>query len=66
MTMFNILLIVSMPFMNACCYTYIIYLGMKINSPKPTGPRKQTVKETGDLKAVSSFGNGKQKYSLCI
>lgn len=35
MAMSNILLIVSMPFMNACYYTYVIYLGMKINSPKP-------------------------------
>lgn len=57
----NIPLIVSMPFMNACYYPYTIYLGMKINSPKPTESRKQTVKETRALKASSSFDNGKQQ-----
>lgn len=62
MIMSNMGLIVPMPLRNTCNYTYIIYLGIKINSPIPTRPRKKTVAETGALKAVSSFGNGKQQY----
>lgn len=59
-------LFVSVPLLNVCYYTHIIYLGMKINSLKPTEPRKHTVKEMGALKAVSSFGKGKQQCSLFI
>lgn len=40
--MSNIGLIVPMPFRNTCHYTYIFYLGIKINSPYPTRPRKIT------------------------
>lgn len=64
--MSNIDLIVPISVRNTCYYTYIIYLGIKINSPNPTRPRKKTAAETAALKAVSSFGNGKQQYSFWV
>lgn len=64
--MSNLGLIVPIPFRNTCYYTYIIYLGIKINSPSPSKPRKKTVAETGALTAESSFGKGKQQYSFWI
>lgn len=53
--MYNIGLIVPMPFRNTCHYTYIIYLGIKINSPNPTRPRETTVAETVALMAGCVF-----------
>lgn len=53
--MSNIGLIVPMPFRNTSHYTYIIYLGIKINSPNPIRPRKTIVAENGALKAGCIF-----------